>query len=71
MRAGEEMRWIIALLLNRFQDTCWADLVTWATYPEWHSFAEIFSARDKAGFCARNGETLYCGKCKVTDSILQ
>jgi len=57
------IRWQIALLLNRLPDTCWADLVCWAVYPEIHAFWEILNIRGTAGFCARHGDTPYCGKC--------
>ena len=56
-------RWQIALLLDRLADTCWAELVMWAQFPEHHEFGEILDMRNTAGHCDRLGETAYCGKC--------
>ena len=58
------MRWLIIRLLNRLEDTCWAELVLWAIYPEIHPFDEIFEMRGTAGQCERRGELPYCGKCR-------
>jgi hypothetical protein len=57
------LRWKLALFLDRYPDTCWADLVMWAVYPELHPFAEIFQMRGTIGQCERAGCTPYCGKC--------
>jgi len=67
------LRWKIAVLLNRLPDTCWAELVMWAEFPENHEFMEVFSLRHSAGYCERMGDTPYCGKCGggYTMSILQ
>lgn len=58
------LRWCIAEWLNLYHDVCWAKLVMWAIYPGQHDFWEILDMRGTAGFCARHGETPYCGKCK-------
>ena len=57
------LRWKIAVLLNRLPDTCWAELVMWAEFPENHEFMEVFSLRHSAGHCERMEDTPYCGKC--------
>ena len=56
------MRWLIIRLLNRLEDTCWADLVMWAIGPK--PFSEILEMRGTAGQCQRRGELPYCGKCR-------
>jgi hypothetical protein len=61
------IRWQIALLLNKFSDTCWADLVVWAIYPENHDFHEVFWKRGTAGQCEHLGAEPYCGKCRVVE----
>ena len=58
------MRWLIIRLLNRLEDTCWADLVIWAIYPEIHPFSEILEMRGTTGQCETAGCTPYCGKCR-------
>ena len=58
------LRWKIALLMNRLSDTCWADLVSWAAYPDLHDFKEIFIMRHTSGQCERLGAVPYCGKCE-------
>lgn len=60
------LRWQIAQVMNHFSDTCWADLVMWATYRNIHEFGEILSMRGTAGFCALHGAPPYCGKCEDT-----
>ena len=57
------MRWHLAKLFDKFQDTCWAELVVWALYPENHPFMELFELRHSAGRCGARGEHPYCGKC--------
>lgn len=59
------LRWRIALWMNRYQDTCWAELVMWYVCPELHPFAEILEMRGTAGGCERRGELPYCGKCEA------
>lgn len=53
----------IAEWMNRYQDTCWQDLVLWSVHPSLHPFYEILDMRGTAGFCERNGNRPYCGKC--------
>ena len=50
------IRWPIACWMNRYPDTCWADLVCWAVYPTQHEFGEIFDMRHTSSACG------YCGK---------
>lgn len=57
------LRWWIANLMNRYDDTCWVDLALWAINPEFHPFDEIRDLRHTAGHCARMGCVPYCGKC--------
>jgi hypothetical protein len=67
-KVREWFRWQIALLLDRFSDTCWAELVMWAQFSEHHEFGEISDIRNTAGHCGRMGETAYCGKCLAENS---
>ncbi len=62
-------RWKLALFLDRYADTCWADLVMWTVNPEIHPFSEIFSMRNRAGYCERAGCWNYCGKCDRTVEV--
>lgn len=57
------IRWQIALFLDRFPDVCWANVASWAIYPEYHAFSEIFGLRGTAGRCGAGGDIPYCGKC--------
>jgi len=55
---SENLRMKIAEWMNQYPDTCWADLVCWAVYPEMeHPFCQIFRMRHTRMFCG------YCGKC--------
>ena len=63
-----KLRWAIARWMNRYTDTCWAELVLWAILPELHPFSEILEIRHTAGACQRRGELPYCGKCKVDET---
>lgn len=58
----EWLRWKIIEWLNRYVDTCWADLVNWAVYSQDHLFVEVFSLRGSARACFHCGD-VYCGKC--------
>ena len=58
-------RYKIAKLMDRLDDTCWAELVLWAVNPELHPFWEILEMRHTAGQCEKRGEPPYCGKCAV------
>ena len=60
---SERIRMAIARLANLRRDTCWTDLVLWATLPELHPFLEIFEMSGTAGQCGRAGQLPYCGKC--------
>lgn len=59
---GERIRWVIARIMDRSPDTCWASLVIWAIYPDEHPFLEILELRHTAGRC---GDSPYCGKCYI------
>lgn len=59
---SEWLRWKIAVFMDRYRDTCWADLVLWAN-DGGAGWAKIFGIRNTAGHCARLGEIPYCGKC--------
>jgi hypothetical protein len=61
------LRWKIAKVLNIFSDTCWAELVLWAMYPEHHEFSEFMEMRGTAGYCRQVGDAAYCGKCEVLE----
>jgi hypothetical protein len=52
--------------MNRYPDTCWADLVMWQINPTIHPFREIFDMRGTAGHCEAMGCPPYCGKCNAT-----
>ena len=60
---NKRVRWALARFMDRYADTCWADLVMWAICPELHPFIEIFEMRRTAGQCEAAGWTPYCGKC--------
>ena len=62
----EWLRWQVALLFNRYRDTCWAELVLWAVNPEFHPWREILDLRYSAGRCFHSGDYPYCGKCWST-----
>jgi hypothetical protein len=55
------VRWQIAVFMDRFDDTCWADLVLWAMFPENYDFVEILDVRGTAGQCEKMGSEPYCG----------
>jgi hypothetical protein len=63
------LRWKLALFLNRYADTCWADLVIWAVYPEDYPFGDVFYMRNRAGCCEQSGHYNYCGKCDQTIEV--
>ena len=50
------IRWPIAVWMNRYSDTCWAELVMWAVHPAWYEFGAIFEIRHTSSACG------YCGK---------
>lgn len=63
-KLSEWLRWKIARWFDRYDDTCWAELVMLAM--EDGDIRDVFYLRGSAGKCARWGETPYCGKCAVT-----
>lgn len=62
-RISAWLRWQLAVLMNRLDDTCWTCLVMWALNLECHPFGEILDLRHTRGNCEARGEVPFCGKC--------
>jgi len=63
----KKLRLWIADLLNRREDTCWAELVLWAVGDR-NRFDIMNWKRYTTQSCrlnAKEGEYAYCGKCEI------
>ncbi len=60
----EKFKFLIARLLDRKPNYCWANLAMWAMdyYSTWETFFAISRNVDKL-LCEKGRE--YCGKCRV------
>jgi len=71
---GSKFRMRIAKFMDkRFKSACWAELVSWATWPKGHPFWEIFGfgeGKYKIWQQTCDDESgAYCGKCFRTGRI--
>lgn len=68
----KKIKWEIAKFLNNFEETCWADLVVWATTKS--SLLELWPWRrwykeSVWGCDCLQSEGAYCGKCYETGRL--
>ena len=70
----EKFRFKIINFLNKFESSCWADLVVWATTPEGSSYMELWPYRawhkeSVWGCDCPEEQGAYCGKCYETGRL--
>ena len=57
------IRWPVIRWMDRYPDTCWAELVMWWNIPSLHPWYEIHDLQHMSQSCHDRGEADYCGKC--------